>query len=103
MSDVTKCLVELRGMDVSVNVLTDRDGVVAINPLSSFFTLGTVREMEVDGARPGTRKMVWRWESEGENGHAASRKAAVAAMLADAGYAQVPLEATIPPLFEVDA
>ncbi|MCU1408495.1 MAG: hypothetical protein JWM23_575 [Microbacteriaceae bacterium] len=102
MSAVTKVLVEQNGVNVSVNVLTDRDGLVALNPLSTFAHIGTVREIEVEGTRPGTKRSVWQWSSEGFDGTAATKRRARSDMLADAGYKQVALEATIPPLFEVE-
>lgn len=98
MSDTTKVLVELDGANVSVNVLTDRGGVVALNPYSRFAHLGTVREVAIPGQRPNTTKHVWQWSSEGYSGTAGTKKRAVADMLADCGYEQVTLEAKIPDL-----
>ena len=93
-------LVELRGDEVHVQVLAATTEGLAIDSWSPFAKLGTVREATVEGTRGGKRS-AWRWESEGESGAESTRAKALAAMLTDAGYAEVKLTATIPDLLSM--
>jgi len=94
--DMIGVLVELRGDEVHIQVLAATTAGLAIDSWSPFAKLGTIRETTVEGARG--KRSAWRWESEGESGTGGTRARAVAAMLADAGYEEVKLTATIPDL-----
>lgn len=96
-ADMIAVLVDLRFDAVHIQELAATPSGLALDSLSPFEFLGTVREVNVE--RPGVGLLTsWRWESEGESGHEPTRSKAVAAMLADAGYVETTLTATIPDL-----
>lgn len=97
MSDLIPVLVEIKGTAVSVQECVRTPLGVALNPRGAFSPLGTVMEAKVPG-KAGREVKAWRWASEGYTGDESSKAKAVAAMLADAGYEQVALTATIPDL-----
>ena len=101
MSAAEKVLLEVRHSSVSVQILGESDGQASINPRAVFFHLGEVRQVSVPSKRG--HLVVWQWASEGYSGQAATKREAVDAMLMDAGYEAVPLTATVPPLFEIEA
>jgi hypothetical protein len=102
-----KVLIDINGRNISVQELSEIDGQPALRSNGFFFFLGEVHEVEIDkpsrNGRPSTKGNVWRWSCDGYSGQKPSKKAAMAAMLADCGYESVPSTAVIPPLFDVDA
>jgi len=102
MSDPISVLVEVKRNEVHIQELAVTPEGLALDSWSPFELLGTVRQIKVPGARGSLT--VWRWESEGESGDESTKRGAVAAMLADAGYVEVKLTATMPDLLaELDA
>lgn len=98
MSAPISVLVELRQNEVHIQELAATPEGLALDSWSPFELLGTVRQVKVPGARG--LLTVWRWESEGESGDMTTKRGAVTAMLADAGYTEVKLTATIPDLLD---
>lgn len=104
--DLTPVLARLtKRNEVEVCVL-DRapDGSVGI-PVRAFYeTLGIIRKQKIPHDFEGhtVYRDGWAWLSEGYSGSGATKEQALAGMLADAGYVQVPVEATIPPLFDME-
>lgn len=97
MSELIPVLVEVKGSTVSVQECVRSPLGIALNPRAAFSPLGTVTEAKAPG-RSGREINVWRWASEGYTGDESSKAKALAAMLADAGYEQITLTATIPDL-----
>lgn len=96
MSNSIRVLVEITGDEVHIQELTETADGPALNTVSPFEMLGTVRQAKVPGKNGDVS--AWVWESEGSRGRAATKARGIDAMLADAGYVQVSLTATIPDL-----
>jgi hypothetical protein len=89
-------LVDVRGRDVSILELVQTPYGLALDSRLPYTYLGTVMRVKVPAKRGSRLVSTWGWESAEYSGVAGSKAGAVEAMLADAGYVQATLEATIP-------
>lgn len=100
MTETTRVLVDVNRLNqVSVQVLGEQGGVPALLPSSFFFHLGDITEVVIE-TKTGRERRVWQWSCDDVTGQNSTKVGAVAAMLADCGYQQVKLTATIPDLLE---
>jgi hypothetical protein len=97
--DTMPVLVTVRGAMVLIEKLARTPDGLAIDSHARLVEVGTVIQARVPGKRNG-HALVWWWSADGKTGDAKTKARAVADMLAQGGFHQVPDTATIPDLLE---